>query len=377
MARDDETLLVGLHPLEEPVRFFFTGEMLRCEARTSGVGPGYHAYLVHLLRQVGQKCRLRWQWEGEGIGDETGYAAHRDFAKLQAEMLAWLQTVCKAVIEKAKDGATNIGISMPMGYPALAGADAPFALSVLGPRTREWVAQTADADGAALRTAGADYFPWWELAPDAAFWRNTGLALAWVELPWHPPADEQEQASYQMTLACLEYAGATDAPTKALVSDLQALVVADADVPVVPAPDGVGYRRRMMVYDLPGLWRITLPGYYYASVDSKGEQYSFVHGGREVTAFTMTVASRSENAASEERLLQNMKAMSGEEELRKFQRGTLLGRAAVGQTEEGWSLLGYVAASNNMAVVYISFPGEDDAPWALEVWQSLTHPEGM
>ncbi|HOF88335.1 MAG TPA: hypothetical protein PLZ36_09575, partial [Armatimonadota bacterium] len=370
MAVEEETLLVGLHPMEEPVRFAFTGEALRCTARTSGAGPGYHAFLVDLLRNVGQKCRLRWQWEGEDCGDETGYAAHRDFARLQEEMLVWLRAVCAAVVEKAADGATNIGISMPMGYPAVAGDDAPFALTMLGPRTREWVARAATAEGAALQAAGAESFPWWGQAPDEAFWRNTGLALAWVELPWHPPADEQEQAGYQLALACCEYAAATDAQVVGLVKEIHAMTAASQQAPPAPAPAGIGYRRRLLAYELPGLWRITLPGYCYASVDANGEQYCFRHGGRDVTAFTMTMASRSENAASEERLLQNMKALSSEDELHKFQRGTLLGRAAVGRTEEGWSLLGYVAASNNMAVVYIACPDEDDVPWALGVWQS-------
>jgi hypothetical protein len=374
MAVEDETLLVGLHPAAAPVRFAFADETLCCEARTSGAGPGYHAFLVELLHTLGQKCRLRWQWEGAGIGDETGFALHKDFARLQTAMLDELKALCASLVEKDGDG-WKVGLAMDYPVPA---EDVPFAMTALGPRTREWVATTATADGAALQAAGAAFFPWWGPAADAAFWRSTALALCWVDLPWHPPIDEEEQGLYQLALTCLEIAAESGAPAlpDQLVPELRKMAAASADAPPVPDAAGIGYRRRPLAFALPGLWKITVPGYYYAHIEAQREEYVFAYGAREVTALTLTVASRSENAAFEERLLQNMKALSGEAELRKFQRGTLIGRAALGRDADGWALLGYVAASNNMAVVNILFPTEDEQEWALGVWQSLRHPEG-
>lgn len=381
MAVEEETLLVGFHPAEEPLRVFFpTDAVLCCEARTNGAGPGYHAFLVDLLQKVGQKCHLRWQWTGdEEDADETGYAIQKNFGKLQGEMLRWLKAVCANLLEQANEGGKHLRLCLPMHYPYLAGDDI-FVMTVLGPRTRDWVEATAKADGAALQAAGAEFFPWWGRSADATFWRNTGLALAWMDLPWHPPVGEQEQALYGLAAFCFEQAAAGKTPTQPhpVAVEIAAMQAADDGTCPPPGPDGVGYRRRTMLNLLPGGWTLPLPGYFYTSMEANGERFNFSFGSRAISITTLSVASRSENASFEEHLLQKLKALHGETELLKFQRGTLMGRAAIARAGEGasWALTGYVAASNNMALVSINYPTEAEQEWATGVWQSLTHPEG-
>jgi hypothetical protein len=382
MAVEEETLLVGCHPTAEPLRVFFpTDAVLCCEARTQGAGPGYHAFLVDLLQKVGQKCRLRWQWDGNGEDDtdDTGYAQQKNFAKLQGEMLRWLKAVCANLLEQADDGAKRLRLCMPQNYPYLAD-ETFFLMTALGPRAREWVAKTAAAEGAALQTAGAEFFPWWNRPCDAAFWRNTGLALAWVDLPWHPPVGEQEQALYGLAAFCFEQAAAGSTPVHLhpVATEIAAMQTGDDSTCPPPDPAGVGYRRQVMLHALPGGWTLPLPGCYYTSMEANGERYNFAYGSRAISVTTLSVASRSENASFEEHLLQKLKALHGEAELLKFQRGTLIGRAAIAHGADGgcWSLTGYVAASNNMALLTLTFPGETELDWATGVWQSLTHPEG-
>lgn len=381
MESAEESLLVGFHPAEEPARFFFpTAAVLGCEARTSGAGPGYHAFLVELLQKVGSKCRLRWQWDGETTGDDTGFQQHKDFARLRMDMLKWLKGTCGAVLEQATAGATNIKVSLPLDYPSIA-SDAPFVLTPLGPRTREWVEKMSKADGVALQTAGAEFFPWWGRKPDAIFWRNTGLALAWVELPWHPATNEQEQELYGLAQYCFQMVqqGKTTVELpRGLVESIEVMRAGDDTTCPPPDPADVGYRRRVMEYALPGRWSIPLPGYYYVRVEANGDRQVFSYGARVVSVTTLSVASRSENASFEEHLLQKLKALHYDAELLKFQRGALLGRAAVsrGADDAAWTLTGYVAASNNLALVTVTFPGAADEEWATGVWQSLKHPEG-
>src|SRR4051812_24319455 len=62
----DDRLLVRLHPSEESVEFFFeaSGNFV-CAAKTSTAGPGYHAFLLEWLENLGTACRLPWIWPSD------------------------------------------------------------------------------------------------------------------------------------------------------------------------------------------------------------------------------------------------------------------------------------------------------------------------
>jgi hypothetical protein len=377
VERGDASLRIGLHPAEEPIAFtLLPDNRLQCEASTASAGPGYHACLVDLLEKIGPKCKLAWQWlDAAGTAaDATGYHEHRDFARLQATMLDGLQALGRGLLERAET-ATNLKVCLPWNYPNLT-EDAPFAQTLLGPRSRAWFETLVAADGDARLACGADAFPWWERALDGTAWRNYGLVLAWKALPWHAPASEDERHLYEQADRAFTRArelGATALP-EAEIAEIQALLAATPETSPVPAPQGVGYYRRPLEFTLNDGWYITLPGYMYATPGER-RRLIFSGGGRAVEIGTLAVESRSNNAALEERLLQGVKAASADGNLLKMQRGSLSGRAGIGETPQSgvpqWTLNGYVAAFSSIALVTITYRDPADEAWALATWQSL------
>jgi hypothetical protein len=81
---DGSGYAVTLHPAAEALYLEADGETVTASAKTSNVGPGYHAFLVFVLDSVQASLGLKWEWAEED--DETGFARHGDFARLQAEM---------------------------------------------------------------------------------------------------------------------------------------------------------------------------------------------------------------------------------------------------------------------------------------------------
>ena len=82
----DGVLHVDLHPAEESVCFYpdSTGALV-VEAGSAVAGPGFHAYLVGWLEDLGRSLGVTWVGDRPDEGDATGYLDHRSFDALQAE----------------------------------------------------------------------------------------------------------------------------------------------------------------------------------------------------------------------------------------------------------------------------------------------------
>src|SRR5262249_18486612 len=137
-------------------------------ARTSGGGPGYHAWLIALVDRLKDALGLAW---ADADGDETGYAEHRDFARLQQEHLTWL----RAVAEQTKD-AEQAAINMPLDF------------SVLGDHFAATPRGFLDREGLLVPER---FFAWWSEGHTPAFWQGLAETLAWSVLPWHVPTEEE------------------------------------------------------------------------------------------------------------------------------------------------------------------------------------------
>ncbi|MBN2583233.1 MAG: hypothetical protein JXL80_09200 [Planctomycetes bacterium] len=289
---DEHTLSVTLHPCAEPVEFLWQPDQtIEVSAKTSTVGPGYHAHVVDLLNRVGSELSLRWDWAEEGA-DETGFANSDNFDALQREMATFLKALGDVPLEQSGKGHTNLMLNMACGYPAPE-MDS-FVISPLGPLSEDWCRELTHAGGETLAQMCREYYPWWERAPDAVCWRSIGLYLMWCEVRWHVPTEERERATCQLALDCMERAASQDAgiqlPTSE-IQELRRLLTWPKDAPPqLPEPQGIGYRRRNMIHALTGGWTIRLPGYYYETWEDDGAMAVFWFGGRTVrfTSFTMT-----------------------------------------------------------------------------------------
>jgi hypothetical protein len=158
--QNENILYATLHPCEEPVNFELADNIIICSAKTNSVGPGYHAYLVELIERLGETLNIQWEWnleEGDVIyEDETGYYNHRDFKKLQLEMLQWLTTLARSFTEG--DGHQYM-VAFPLGYPRM--CHDYFAVSPMQVWTKEWFDHVATTDIEHLEKEGAEFFIWW------------------------------------------------------------------------------------------------------------------------------------------------------------------------------------------------------------------------
>jgi hypothetical protein len=130
----DHTLSVVLHPCAEPVEFLWSpNQSLRASAKTSTVGPGYHAHVIEMLRQIGTTLKLDWNWRAEDA-DETGFARTGDFSALQCEMAKLWGFFAQLLLERAAEDNEHLMLNMPLGFP-VPQLDT-FAVTPLGPLSR-------------------------------------------------------------------------------------------------------------------------------------------------------------------------------------------------------------------------------------------------
>jgi hypothetical protein len=82
---------VTLHPAGGLVALRVMADHVEVLAKTSDVGAGYHAFLVSLLESAARDLGVAWEWD-----DKSGYAQHRDFARLQTRMAEFLKDLAAA-----------------------------------------------------------------------------------------------------------------------------------------------------------------------------------------------------------------------------------------------------------------------------------------
>jgi hypothetical protein len=275
-------LLCCPHPAAEDVTFSYDDDRLICSAKTSTVGPGYHAYLVEMLEDIGRRCDLPWEWsdEGEGFGDDAGYHGDRSFDRIQDEMCWWLRAVANSVLDDSRSARHLISMRSNFG---LAHADY-FAASATGFWDRDFFEKAARRQPDTLHGLAARFFPWWSKNLDARFWRNAALVLMWERLTWSPPENDAQRAVYELTLTCLSKARQLDPFTplpEAEAAEIRALLSKEQAFPI-PEQGRIGFRRLDMRRDLAGDWSVVTPGYFYKKNENDTVIYwygdRFVHG---------------------------------------------------------------------------------------------------
>jgi hypothetical protein len=252
----DADYTIYLHPAAEPVFLTRDRNFAVVDAKTSDVGPGYHALLVSILDSLEKSLGLKWEWE-----DETDYARNRDFDLLQVKMADLFKALAKRVAELCdKVGSTGMRLSVPMDFGLSSYGDK--VMSHVGPIAAEDLRHWGTLGGADLARAAADFFPWWGKAFDGGFYRGIALHALWMEQRWATPLDRDEIADTKRTLHWCEEAvrlGAALPMSDAAIQEIKNLL-AQTGPHSFAAESGIGYRRCWLEKRLPGGWRLTVPG---------------------------------------------------------------------------------------------------------------------
>jgi hypothetical protein len=355
-----------LHPAEEPLQLRVEGEWLIAAAKTSGAGPGYHAFVVDLLDRIAEETGLVWVFDDEeqGFEDDTRYAVDRDQEALEWAVATWWISLARRLVTS---GGTNFSLSLPLGLEVVGDH---FAISPLGEWSRSWFERAATLDPATDPELAADwgrsYFPWWDRERNARFWLHAGLALIWLEVSWQPPQDPEDERVVSAALACLDRARELDLEISLPEAEIAELAGLREGSIESPHPTGLGFRRRTLRKPLGGGWSVDIPGYFNEALEREGTTIHFHDPTRSVRLSTFTFDGALPERPPEQDWVHDD--------------GIRWGTAALERIEppEGdphWLLQGEMRTSSGLAVVSIGFRDEDAQEWALETWRSLSAAE--
>jgi hypothetical protein len=352
------TLWLALHPAEEPLELKAIGrDKVLALARTSGAGPGYHAFVCELLDAMSQQLSIRWQGPdptGE-TGDETGFFHQRDRSKLEAEMRGWVRAVARSLTQGDIEGWQGIAISLPVSAPQY---DIEGAATALGPRSGAFFRQLADDDAQAQR-----FFSWWEPGFGAEYLLGRALCRMWADVRWRKPVNDAERAVHDEVLDLLARAFAVD-PSRdypfAEWGELLALRGETLPAPAAARVSGtptIGYRRGSLIMKpFPGA-SIRIPGCFSEKVDPRGSWIAWDDGR---TIWLSLLAGKA-RAAAGATPLDESEPMRDQVTENGRQVHRVQGKRVSTTADEVRVLL-----------VSILFTDEAQADWAFDTWRSVS-----
>lgn len=378
---DGRPLVVGeLHPVAEPVVIEAPSEeRVVLSASTGTAGPGYHVHVCELARAMGDALGIAWSLEG----DETGWIATRDDAKLERAFLDWIRYVAERVIELADQGKRGFSIFMPEGHVF---EHTGFVATALGPRDEAWLRGSA-----ADPKHGIDLFPWWNRERDARYYRDLALAHMWLDVRWRAPINDHERELCDRIATYVERAHSLDAEldlpweeqseifeylNEESLRATRAHLKAERERHPLSKRAPIGYRRRHVRAMLSGGWSMRLDGSLAEKWEERGTFVAF-DARRSVwfTSITVRTESGEPSPSTEDTLASLPPLTSGE--LLELQHGELRGAACfVEEEHEGkpvHRLEAHAAIGPNAAVGTLVFVDRSDRDWALETWASLAH----
>jgi hypothetical protein len=385
IEREEVSLLAFLHPANEPVFFDVADGKLTCSAKTSGAGPGFHAWLVDTLEALDRATTLRWNWTaGNGCaGDESGYHERRDMALLQQEMAKWLALVGEQIIKLAGEEYGHIGVSMPLGVVV---EGEYFTCSSLGYWTRDWFKDLVGiSDPVLLAATAREFFPWWQRELDASFYKNHGLVLMWCQVAWRRPAgdeaDDEQCRVVELAIASFQKARELD-PAIELPPEVDALPallepLSDEEPELPPEGGGIGYCKGLLSRGLPGEWRISIPGYFRSAWNPNMGQMAFYFGTRSVQVSTFSHPHAAPHCYSHFR---DVDGTTRAAERLEFEKGHLKGVASLSHLKDHdddpgyWNLVGRVVGPYHMSRINITFADDAEKEWADQIWRTLFRP---
>lgn len=356
-ADGQRTLWLSLHPAEEDVELRAVGpRKLLASARTSGAGPGYHAFVCELLDQVREKFAVQWQSvDATGdTGDETGYFHDRDRAELEKQMRGWIRGVAKSLLSQDTTTWTGIAISMPATGPTY---DVEGVATALGPRDAAFWQRAAEDDATAEQ-----FFSWWEPGTGAGYLLGRALCRMWADVRWREAANDKEEDLHDEVIDLLQRGYALDAQRAWPFAEWAELLELRGNGEELPegvrtqAEPSIGYRRGALIAEpFPGA-RVRIPGSFSELFDKRGS-WSAYEDGRTVWVSLLTAKKKTDKptkpAAETEAKLEEI-----EENGEKLYRVT--GKRVVVSGDE-----------MRMLIVSVVFVEKKDSEWAMETYRSV------
>ena len=267
---DHPLLHVHFHPAGPPaqLRIGSSGKV-SVHARTTPIGPGYHAYLCELLKDFAEDFDITWNDPGPDR-DPAQFFLQGDLARLERQFLHWLAQECSIALRRSEpQRAFAVGMPRPLRF-----LHPGPVLTPQGPRSVEWLKNVAGDE-----TTGADFFPWWSPELNSLFYKQRAETNLWLAFPWRQPLTESEgevvdQIAADLANAC-EADPNSDLPWSAWAVVLDALQTDNGKFTVEPisetlaamvrsrddgAAANIGYRRQPIVVALSGGWTLQIPG---------------------------------------------------------------------------------------------------------------------
>lgn len=369
------TLFCGLHPAAEDVEISFLDANHITASASTVIGAGYHMFLCKLLTSLESPFDLQWldtrNEEDSDYLDETGYFFTRNAALVEEAMLDWLRGVCNIFLEKAGEGSHSMMMSMPIGETfSIEGI-----VTAMGPRSLDWARRASENP-----ESERHFFAWWNLDLDAEYFRNRALARMWREVRWRPPATDAESEVLKYCVDSLEAAYKLDAsldyPWAEWAEMLGYLETDEANRRYVrdraTASPTIGYRRGDVTIDLPGHWRVTLPGAFGELQYEEGTTSSF-DPPREFwfTAYAFKESSPEWFAMKRrEMIAENPELVHDRESY--FATATIKKKS--NEEMEWFSLSSSNIGSSGRSVCTIVIVDAKDRDWAIQTWKSLQPP---
>jgi hypothetical protein len=396
LGRDGEdrpAVVANLHPSAEDVEIAVPepGRVV-VSAKTSTVGPGYHAFLCDLLHRLGDAMDIDWDGPADDSGsrDETGYFHTGDRQALEDEFLRWLRGVVTVIVDGLEDEYQWLMISMAIGHHYH--HHGPL-VTPMGPRDLHWLGAVAEDP-----RRGIDLFPWWAAGIGAPFHLGRALTRMWRDVRWREPLTEDEGRllmDVHLDLArafrldpspdypwrewrdLMEYievhfgyleTGSDGDDLEAEVRRRAAAIDVEASLPLI------GYRRRPVRVDLTDGWSIEVPGEMTEEWDEEG-LWTARDADRAVFFKSYGLSTEDGGQPEAREILESLTLPEG----RRLEHGNEgpIGQAVVAPHEPAddgaWQLTAHNAIDGGLAVCNIIFRDPAERNWAVATWRTLRH----
>ncbi|NOK13755.1 hypothetical protein [Corallococcus exercitus] len=363
-------LRLRLHPAAPEVSLLAaTQERIVVSAETSAVGPGYHRYLVELLKNLGDLHGISWAPPDEdvGVGDATGYFHTGDAGPIEEHFLGWLQHSVGQVLRMRSLGNSGFGLSMRFGHTF----QHPGALlTPLGPRDERWL-RTVHEDP----RQGTDVFPWWNPGVDARERFTRAMCRLWTDVVWRSPLLEEERQRLRDVARLLEQAWREDPTLPYPWREWQEVlgylgmggtVAEEVHRRALESPGvgpSIGYRRGSVQVALPEGWEIRIPG---SLAETRLGDGSWVARDHRRTVRVLPL---------EDSVEDSLAPTSPERRALELEHhgARVSGRASLHMGPGECRLTALCRSGNRRALCVVSFDDPDERDWALGTWRSLDH----